>query len=116
MAIRDHFRSIARRPVSLRASVTTDTGEVGIAAQVVDLGLGGACLQVREPFAQGQRVCIQLAAPNLWNPLLVHGQVAWQRSISGGASTRVGIRFEHQCGATLLALVDLIATTEYVAE
>jgi hypothetical protein len=112
MAIRDHFRSIARRPVSLRASVTTDTGEVGVSAQVIDLGLGGACLQVSEPFTQGQRVCIQLEAANLWNPLLVYGLVAWQRSISGGASTRVGIRFEHQSGATLLALVDLIASSE----
>ena len=100
--------------MSLRATVTTDTGSVGILATVVDLGLGGACLELSEPLSDGQRVCIQLLAPNLWEPLLVDAQVAWQRAI--GAATRVGVRFEHYSGATLLALVDLIATHEYQAE
>jgi Tfp pilus assembly protein PilZ len=114
MANRDHFRSIARRPVSLRAHVTSDTGAAGIAASVVNLGLGGACLETHEAFAEGQRVCIQLFAPNLWDPLLLDAQVAWQQPT--GAANRVGLRFEHYSGSMLLALVDLIASNAYQAE
>ena len=64
----------------------------------------------------GQQVCVQLLAPNLWDPLLLDGQVAWQRAVRGGAETRVGIRFDHRSGAALLVLVDLIASNEYSAE
>jgi hypothetical protein len=115
MAARDHFRSLARRPVSLRASVTTDSGAVGLPAIVVDLGLGGTCLQMARALTPGQRVCIQLLAPNLWDPLLLDGQVAWQRPAAGGAS-RAGIRFDHSAGATLMALVELIASHAYAVE
>jgi hypothetical protein len=115
MAVRDHFRSISRRPVSLRASVTTDSGAVGLPAIVMDLGLGGTCLQMARPLSEGQRLCIQLLAPNLWDPLLLDGRVAWQRPAAGGAM-RVGVRFDHTSGATLMALVELIASHAYVTE
>ena len=115
MAVRDHFRSISRRPVSLRASVTTDSGAVGLPAIVADLGLGGTCLQMARPLTQGQRVCIQLLAPNLWNPLLLDGRVVWQRPDASGA-TRVGIHFDHTSGPTLMALLELIASYAYAAE
>jgi hypothetical protein len=116
MANRDHFRALARRPVSLRATVTPDVSRVSMPAVLVDLGLGGASVEMTQPLSDGQRVCVQLHAPNLWEPLLLDGCVVWQRPAGGGARTRLGLRFEHQSGATLLALVDLIASTEYQAE
>jgi hypothetical protein len=104
---------MSRRPVSLRASVTTDSGAVGLPSVVIDLGLGGTCLQMARPLGKGQRVCLQLLAPNLWDPLLLDGEVAWQRPGAGGV-TRIGIRFQHTSGVTLMALVELIASHAYV--
>jgi hypothetical protein len=96
--------------------VTSDSAQTSLPAALVDLGLGGACLETAEPLADGQWVCVQLLAPNLWDPMLLDGQVVWRRTLGSGATTRIGVRFEHQSGSTLLALVDLIASNEYQAE
>ena len=96
-----------------RATIAVKPGDSASAATLVDLGLGGACVDTSLGLAVGQQVWVQLIAPNLWDPLRVDGEVAWQRPAEAGSQVRVGLRFKHSCGATLLALVELIASNAY---
>ena len=109
----DHFRSLARRPVSLRATIEVKPDTTGSGATLVDLGLGGACVETSAGLSVGQQVCVQLVAPNLWDPLRLEGEVAWQRPGEAGDRVRVGLRFKHDSSAPLLALVELIASNAY---
>ena len=100
----DHYRALARRPVSLPAVVTSEDDLWEVSARVVDLGLGGARLEVQGPLGLGAPVRLTVVSPNLWDPLVLHGQVAWTNE------PVAGIRFAHSSGTTLRALVDLIAS------
>ena len=58
----------------------------------------------------------ELATPNRWDPLVLHGRVAWMkvgaapRPARAGASPRVllGVAFEHQSPADVSSLFDLL--------
>jgi hypothetical protein len=113
MAVYDHFRANARRPVSLQAAVATEGAGSSITAQVVDLGLGGACLEVTQPYRVGQPVTLEFFAPDLWDPLILGARVAWNPPLANGAASRVGFRFEHRTGAALSSLVELIGSFAY---
>jgi Tfp pilus assembly protein PilZ len=78
----------------------------------VDLGLGGACVEVRSPLRIGLSVTVEVTAPNLWDPLIVPAKVAWIRSSAPGASL-VGLAFDHAGKAALPALVELLAAYRY---
>ncbi len=117
MAVRDHFRALARRPVSLPATLQgTGTGWQ-VEARVVDLGLGGACLELPEtagdPLALGMPIRLQVRAPNLWDPLDLVARVSWSNPRRSDRPQRVGLEFQHRAGATLRALVDLLGSDAY---
>jgi hypothetical protein len=110
MIVRDHFRALARRAVggAARVVVLGDSSAAELPARVVDLGLGGACLELPRLIPEGAGVRVSLEAPHLWEPLLVTGQVAWSQPVETRSAARVGIRFETASGATLRALVELL--------
>jgi hypothetical protein len=111
MPTSDHYRALARRPVSLPAVVTSEDDQWELSATVVDLGLGGARLEVQGQLWVTSPVRLTVVSPNLWDPLVLHGQVAWTNDSE--SSTAAGVRFVHSSGATLRALADLIASHRF---
>jgi hypothetical protein len=110
MIVRDHFRALGRVSVGAAAKVVVlgDPSAAELTARVVDLGLGGACLEVARPLPEGAGVRVSLEAPHLWEPLRVTGQIAWSQPGETRAAARVGVRFESAAGPTLRALVELL--------
>lgn len=112
MPPRDHFRAFARRLVALEGSVSAGDGWVQ-PARIIDLGLGGARLSVAQAIPLSTPVDVAITAPHLWDPLVIHAEVAWVAIQEGTKSARVGVRFQHRAGATLRALTDLLAASVY---
>jgi hypothetical protein len=106
-----HFRAFARRAVNLPALVATEP-DGPKPARLIDLGLGGACVEVRTALQVGHSVTVEVTAPNLWDPLIVPARVAWLRSSGPGASL-AGLAFDHAGKAALPALVELLAAYRY---
>ena len=106
-----HFRAFARRPVRLPAVMegfgTRHT------ALVVDLGLGGACLELNGVMDVGTPVRLSIEAPHRWDAVRVEGRVVWVRSATKGGAGRVGIAFVDCPGSTLGLLTELLATQAY---
>ncbi len=111
MSSRGPFRVHERRPlqlvVTLRANAQYEASWVG---HSVDLGMGGACVELPTPFplAMDQPVCLELTSPTLWDPLLLDGALAWIAFPQGGRIARVGVRFLRLDPASLLALFDTL--------
>lgn len=76
-------------------------------AELIDLGLGGACVVVGDALPLGTTVRLQVNAPQLWEPLLVPARVAWTRMGKDGRA-RLGLRFEADSPSTLVVLAELI--------
>lgn len=107
----DHFRAFARRPVGLSAIVSRGDGSWKRPARVIDLGLGGACMEMLEAVPNGTTVSLSVEAPHLWDPLLLEGEVVWLHALEGAA--RVGVRFDHSSGRTLRTLTELLEAEAY---
>ena len=104
----DHFRTHARIRLSTELSVSPVGATYDLAATLVDLGLGGTCFELGEPFEVGQRLRLEFELPGLWDRLTLHGEVAWSQSLEGGR-TRVGVRFTRPTGQTLRVLAENLA-------
>ena len=78
--------------------------------RVVDLGLGGACLEVSDSAPPGTAVELVIDTPHLWDPLTLKGAVAWSRTLTeaDGGGTLLGVRFELATGAAVRALAELL--------
>jgi hypothetical protein len=111
MAAPLHFRAFARRVVNLPATLAIPP-DGQKPARLVDLGLGGACVEVRALLRVGFAVSIEVTAPNLWDPLIVPAKVAWVRPAASGV-TLAGLAFDHAGKAALPALVELLAAYRY---
>lgn len=111
MAARDHFRALDRRPVSLQATLTSDAEGWDRPGRVVDLGLGGACVELIAELEVGSPLRLTVVAPNLWDPLVLDATVVWTGKREG--MQRAGLRFEHDSGVTLRALVELLGEQGY---
>ena len=117
------FRAHARRSVRLRALVTHVGEGWQRQGEVVNLGLGGACVVVDEMLAEGDVISLSFTAPTLWDPLVLRGRVAWVAPRPMGRSpsvpapalepTRAGVAFEHKTPAGVLALFELVNTISY---
>jgi hypothetical protein len=110
-----HFRAMARRPVSLPARIADERNATAWAARLVDLGLGGACVELAEPLSEGVRVKLLIDAPHLWDPLELEAKVAWSRAGAGTTPNRAGVRFESVSGTTLRLLAELLEAEAYGA-
>ena len=107
----DHFRAFARRPVGLSAIVSRGDGSWKRPARLIDLGLGGACMEMLEAVPNGTPLSLAVEAPHLWDPLFLEGEVVWLHSVEGNA--RLGVRFFHRSGRTLRTLTELLEAEQY---
>ena len=107
----DHFRAFARRPVGLTAIVSRGDGSWKRPARLLDLGLGGACMEMLEAVPNGTAISLAVEAPHLWDPLFLEGEVVWLHSLEGAA--RLGVRFYHRSGRTLRTLTELLEAEAY---
>ena len=113
MPVSDHFRAFARRPTSLPARIQSEVLGWDLAAQLVDLGLGGASIIVAEPLPLGTSIRLRVDAPQLWEPLVVPGRVAWLRTTLEGDS-KLGLRFEPDTPACLAVLAELVGPGGFI--
>ncbi len=107
----DHFRAFARRPVGLSAIVSRGDGSWKRPARLLDLGLGGACVEMLEAVPHGTALSLSVEAPHLWDPLFLEGKVVWLHSLEGAA--RLGVCFYHRSGRTLRTLTELLEAEQY---
>ncbi len=106
------FRALARKPVSLGATVSHVHAGWRLDARVTDLSLGGArVLLVGKALTAGDRVKLSLMAPTLWDPIELNAVVAWQHPAED--RTAVGMWFEGHREEDLLSLFDLLATVVF---
>jgi Tfp pilus assembly protein PilZ len=83
------------------------------AALVVDLGLGGVCVELSGVMDVGTPVRLSIEAPHRWDAVRVEGRVVWMRSATRGGAGRVGIAFSNCPGSTLRVIAELLATQAY---
>jgi len=111
-----HFRALARRAVSLPARIAQAPQPNGPgSARLVDLGLGGACLELGELLKTGTPLRLLIDVPHLWDPLELDARVTWGRPAQGQTPARVGVRFEGASGRTLRLLAELLEAEAYGA-
>lgn len=113
MHLIDHFRAVGRRPTSLSGRVECKEPGRSLAAELVNLGIGGACVVVRGEFDSDSVARLRIEAPQLWEPLVIPASVAWSRRDSGGV-TRVGLRFEPETATALAVLAELVGYNGYL--
>jgi hypothetical protein len=107
------FRAHARRSVRLRALVTHVAEGWQRQAEVVNLGLGGACIALDESVAEGDTISLSFTAPTLWDPLVIRAHIAWVAPSRPLEPKRAGITFEHKTPSGVLALFELVNTISY---
>jgi len=78
--------------------------------RIVDLGLGGACIETSDTAAAGTAVELVIDTPHLWDPLTLTGAVVWSRRVpdAEGGVALVGVRFEHANGSGVRTLMELL--------
>jgi len=78
--------------------------------RIVDLGLGGACVEASDSAPTGTSIELVIDTPHLWDPLTLSGAVVWSRSVPdpGGGGTMIGVRFEHAAGSVVRTLTELL--------
>jgi hypothetical protein len=107
-----HFRALSRQSVSLpgalRASDSHLTWHRDV--RIVDLGLGGACVEASDSAADGTSVELVIDTPHLWDPLTLSGAVVWSRRLPDpdGGGALIGVRFDHSAGGVVHTLTELL--------
>jgi Tfp pilus assembly protein PilZ len=111
MAAERHFRAFARRAVNLSATVATEANGPR-PARLMNVGLGGACIEVSGPPSVGSAITLEVTAPNLWDPLVVSATVTWVHP-TGSGPAHVGLAFHHAQKSALPALVELLVAYHF---
>ena len=104
----DHFRSLGRHPADLPVRVRAEGREESHSARLLNLGLGGACLEIAERYERGERLKLEFDLPGLWDPLVLDVEVAWCEPRAEG-TTRAGLRFTGASGRSLRLIAEAIA-------
>ena len=102
-------RQAVSLPGALRMAAATQGEAWNRDVRVVDLGLGGACLEITDALPAGTSVDLVLETPHLWDPLTLNGAVVWSRALpdpEGGVM--LGIHFEHPTGRSVRTLTELL--------
>ena len=104
-----HFRAQARKPVSLVGALRPASIHVAWNrdVHVLDLGLGGACVEMSTAVPDGTAVELVIETPHLWDPLTLRGAIAWQLTLEAGGA-RLGVRFDHATSSSVRALTELL--------
>ena len=108
--VADHFRAFERKSTDVAVRVAMADGEP-TSARLVNLGLGGACLEAALELEPGSHLQLEIEAPNLWQPLVVAGQVAWTDPDASGG--RFGLTFDVSDPRIAGWLLELLASSTY---
>src|SRR3954470_1472795 len=107
-----HFRALSRQSVSLPGALRASDDHVtwNRDVRIVDLGLGGACVEASDSVGAGTSVELVIDTPHLWDPLTLSGAVVWSRSLPDpeGGGAMIGVRFEHATGSSVRTLTELL--------
>lgn len=107
-----HFRALSRQSVNLPGALRAADAQIAWNrdVRVVDLGLGGACVEASDAAAAGTHVELVIDTPHLWDPLTLSGAVVWSRRLPDpeGGGAVIGVRFEHTSGSTVRTLTELL--------
>jgi len=107
-----HFRALSRQSVSLAGALRALDQHVAWNrdVRVVDLGIGGACVEASDSASSGTHVELVIDTPHLWDPLTLHGVLVWSRRVPDpeGSGSMIGVRFDHTTGSTVRKLAELL--------
>src|SRR4051812_3779520 len=107
-----HFRALSRQSVSLPGALRASDSHLtwNRDVRIVDLGLGGACVEASDSAATGTHVELVIDTPHLWDPLTLSGAVVWSRSLPDpeGSGAMIGVRFDHSSGSVVRTLAELL--------
>ncbi|HYP75257.1 MAG TPA: PilZ domain-containing protein [Polyangiaceae bacterium] len=107
-----HFRAWARQAVSLPGALRAAEAHVtwNRDVRIVDLGLGGACVEASDSPAAGTPVELVIDTPHLWDPLTLSGAVVWSRRLADpqGGGALIGVCFSHATGSSARTLTELL--------
>jgi hypothetical protein len=97
-----------------KASDPATSGEhvAGDHIRIVNLSLGGACIEASEAVTLGASLELEIVAPTLWDPLVLKGRVVWSRT-EKGSPHRAGLAFEAGDPARAFALFELLSAHDY---
>jgi hypothetical protein len=111
-----HFRALGRKRQRFSARVVsrdrgTEPPEPSVPAEisVVDLGLGGACLELEEKLEPGREITLGIDLPGLWEPLELRAEVVWRSAEDQGKKALTGVRFLQPSGKSLRLLAEALA-------
>jgi hypothetical protein len=108
-----HFRAHARRKVNLHAQVSHGAAGWERSLRVLDLALGGACVEVLDHVATGDRLEVSFVTPDRWDPLILRARVIWASPSRGAQLARAGLVFEHAEPSQALGLMTLLGSQDY---
>jgi hypothetical protein len=97
--------------MALPARVAVDGG-LDADARLLNVGLGGACVDVPGAVAVGTELTLHVTTPVLWDPLVVRGKVVWADDRKDG-HCRLGLRFDHERSRVIRALLELLSADGY---
>ena len=107
-----HFRALSRQSVSLPGALRASDSHVtwNRDVRIIDLGLGGACVEASDSAASGTSVELVIDTPHLWDPLTLTGAVVWSRHLPDpeGGGAMIGVRFDHGTGSIMRTLTALL--------
>ncbi len=104
-----HFRAFGRKEQRLEARISRGDTEGPRPAAVLNLGLGGACLELDGPLDEPASVTVAIDLPGLWNPLELAAEVAWSRAVDDSGKCIAGVRFLGASGRALRLLSEALA-------
>lgn len=109
------FRAHARRRVRVAATLADAAATWEADVRVVNLGLGGACVELPERMsagrmsaAAGDTVRLAFITADRWDPLVVPARVAWWIAPRPAEPGRAGLAFEYDSPEAALGVFQLI--------
>jgi PilZ domain len=106
----DHFRVHERRAEPLSGQITTEGGAVH-PVRLLNLSLGGACVEVSTAPEVASRLRLELEAPNLWDPLHLIARVVWVEAHQN--HFRVGLAFQFERPQVAGWVLDILSDSAY---
>ena len=105
----EHYRLSARYRVRAPVTIRVAGIESSQRADLVDLGLSGACIALNEALIAGMDAIVEIRTPLLWDPLRIRGRIVWANWNSETGVFRAGLRFQHDSPVPLFSLFEFIS-------
>jgi hypothetical protein len=109
-SVADHFRVHERRNEPLSGQISTEEG-TNHPVRLVNVSLGGACIEVSAPPEIGARVRLELEAPNLWDPLHLIARVVWVEAQAN--HFRAGLAFQLERPQVAGWVLDILSNSAF---